>query len=782
MLLWTRNRSNGHEGDPYTYKRMQMNETRRRYLPWIFLGTCLLLSDTAIGFILKSNFRQRGPFVKSLKFDSSAVPPSYFFATYEFDENFNPELREEKSQLLSIKSSQLAGMKTLSDQTHICVKIGNSNLVAVTGETGSGKSLLFAKVASLLAGGKAVPSLIDADREAIVEMEFLLREPHISAVSNTLESIGIDPDTVFNADMTDCGSGHVKLTRVLSLQSSKRLKNTCMLNGKSVTLKTLAAVTSQLITVVDAGVAAGALTKPSARMAILDTSVSSKVKRSAQLAARNYRKARAERERLEAELESRVLPSSFSAGMEKDVDMLTHWIEELDVFSTKLEKFREMVANSDAPTSSSLGATMASLTKSAWQENVSSDPKVFSSGLLRCLTDVRNSIRSLDEQIVATNAAIESLSSMSIPESATVALEQARARLLEATGGESSESKISKASETAHELLNNVEEALSMSTRFLESDILLKLEAERDACPCSIEVIEELFGEWSTLARKHGIPHSTLPACHLALRSERDGSVEALELLPKALVAENETLHCFKDACSELTRERLVSAEKLAESVTSRLPALGMDGMSFVVDLNPSARSCDALSSFSAGIVGTDAVELYLVKPDQGEDITLGNPVYECASSGEKARILLATECALPGSVGASCGGLSSDMANGNGSIPPVAVIYDEIDAHVGGHAAVAVANMLVEQSRLSSQVLCITHSPSVAAVADRHYVVASSPKDGETVEVSDLVGSQRRKELARMASGNLATAEAEAFANALLRDGAKARQMRSAP
>jgi DNA repair protein RecN (Recombination protein N) len=107
-----------------------------------------------------------------------------------------------------------------------------------------------------------------------------------------------------------------------------------------------------------------------------------------------------------------------------------------------------------------------------------------------------------------------------------------------------------------------------------------------------------------------------------------------------------------------------------------------------------------------------------------------------------------------------------------------LSVIQDEIDAHVGGRAAVALAQMLSEQSR-SCQVISITHSPSVAAIADMHIVIQKQlqEQDGkdarQVISASVVEGQSRRQELARMASGDLATEEAYIFADALIRDGA---------
>ena len=161
------------------------------------------------------------------------------------------------------------------------------------------------------------------------------------------------------------------------------------------------------------------------------------------------------------------------------------------------------------------------------------------------------------------------------------------------------------------------------------------------------------------------------------------------------------------------------------------------------------------------------------------------------ASSGEKARILLAIECELPGSVRALCAtnriGSSTD-ANGSSkgeeslilsTAPPLAVVYDEIDAHVGGRAAVSVAEMLRDQSQ-SCHVLSITHSPSVAAIADTHICIRKETAGsiaGETanhnIVACHVQGADRTKELARMASGDMAVEAAETFAEALLQDAA---------
>ena len=132
-------------------------------------------------------------------------------------------------------------------------------------------------------------------------------------------------------------------------------------------------------------------------------------------------------------------------------------------------------------------------------------------------------------------------------------------------------------------------------------------------------------------------------------------------------------------------------------------------------------------------------------------------------------------------------------LSEGSIKPPPISIIYDEIDAHVGGRAAVTMAKLLADQSRknrsrdygiptdIGSQIIAITHSASLAAIADRHIVVERCYRSGsQSSPVRTYVadGSSRRKEIARMASGDLASDEAETFADALIRDALLQRSM----
>jgi DNA repair ATPase RecN len=748
----------------------------------------------------------------------------------------------------------------------------NPNLVAVTGETGTGKSLLVARVVELLTGSKAAASFVtpctvaatngDSDGQkslgdptASVEMELLLRGPHLKTVSVALERIGIDPGVLFFG-ITTVGSttqklGKLILKRKLVLQQQQqysstptsstsgtttkaRLKSVCEINGVAVTLKAMAELASPLFAIVDATTAAGALAKGDSRMAVIDTSVSISTLTAVIQTKTRYRQCRQTRENLQNELASRTLPQGFSSvssdSSEKDLELLSHWIDELDAFEARVARFCKALGSRDdsSGNASSLETLVKDIMSTEWMDNAStSKGHGFSSSLYMKLDDLREALKILDDQLVAARKSSDALALLSSPESAITAVERARDLLFDATQGETaSDERLSAAAERSHELLNAAELALQKCARFLEDDeqgLIRTLEATRSTVAVSVEDFDDVLLDWNTLSRKHGISSYTLPSCHKALQSERDGNAEARTLLPKAMAAEKVALADFQHACLKLTEERRCIAKTLSASVTERLPFLGMGQSVFRVNLVDNARACTDFSAYATGstTLGVDGVEFLLLHGDDTSTDSTGSrrggAVHQVGSAGEKARILLAIECALPGSVGASCGSggggsaavlsesssesstnMKSDhdeneTANYVSKAPlPIAVLYDEIDAHVGGRAAVSLASMLVDQS-LSCQVVAITHSPSVAAVADLHIVIhkaataeTTTASDGmkttsrlssNWVRVAVVDGADRRTELARMASGDLAVNEAEIFADALIRDGTKRRE-----
>lgn len=458
---------------------------------------------------------------------------------------------------------------------------------------------------------------------------------------------------------------------------------------------------------------------------------------------------------------------------------------------------------------STLTSILEKLKQKQWIEkrDISEDASLFS-----ILLEFREEVKSVEALLVSAQVAYDRLSSPSSPDSAMVALENVRNLLYDITRDDSGP-LVDKVEET-HELLNAVETSLNKCARSIDgnSDSLISVLQKMMCTGISIEMIDGIIADWNSLARKHGISPYSLPNCHASLRDELDGNVEALNKLPEAEKAERIALDKFSRACRELSDARVDVASALSQSVSDILPVLGLEGTSFQVKMK-SRQGGFNNPYYGSDSLGVDLVDFFLLhknddnsmmiatgdesETDQGQ----GGRIELVGSSGEKSRVLLAIETVLPGSIGSICNGFNSETESENdqGSlILPISVIYDEIDAHVGGRAAVTMAKLLAGQSRTNSvdtlkgainygvgskmqqiigrQIIAITHNASVAAIADRHVVIERSQMRKSSfsstfIQTRVVDGASRRKEIARMASGDLVPGEAEAFADALIRD-----------
>ena len=191
------------------------------------------------------------------------------------------------------------------------------------------------------------------------------------------------------------------------------------------------------------------------------------------------------------------------------------------------------------------------------------------------------------------------------------------------------------------------------------------------------------------------------------------------------------------DAATELSRSRREAAGRLADQVTSELHALAMPGARLEVRVSPRpsgqgiAVTVDGVST-SADRHGVDEVEFLLAF--HGEDDA--RPLDKGASGGERSRIMLALEVVLA----------SAD--------PVPTMLFDEVDAGVGGRAAIEVGRRLAMLAR-HVQVLVVTHLPQVAAFGDRHFVVrADSDGQVRAATVEQVQDEARLRELARMLAG----------------------------
>jgi DNA repair ATPase RecN len=461
-----------------------------------------------------------------------------------------------------------------------------------------------------------------------------------------------------------------------------------------------------------------------------------------------------------------------------------------DQFESRINIFREAILVqynelmdddvSNGSSKSNIDKILQNLRKNTWEDaEVSEDASLFAN-----LLGFREEIKAVETKLASAHTAHAMLSSMSSPDSASVVLDKVRKILYGMSRDDNG--PLFDSIEKTHELLNEVEEALNDCARSIDGGSKSVISTlEKMVCKgVSLEQIDTIIADWNSLARKHGISPYTLPKCHESLRQELDGNAEALMLLPAAERDERQALKQYSANCKELSDARLAVADSLSQSVTELLPSLGLDGTMFQVKMSLRSGGFDNpyCRSESLGVDIADFLLLHQKSSNNSVSETGGN-IDQVGSSGEKSRVLLAIETCLPGSIGTTCNAGSENLQYNVAKAIPLAIVYDEIDAHVGGRAAVTMARLLADQtkgqSRTGTQIIAITHSASVAAIADQHIVVERSPVPSaggsSKVRVYSVDGSERSKEIARMASGDLASGEAQAFANALIRDAKQA-------
>ena len=192
-------------------------------------------------------------------------------------------------------------------------------------------------------------------------------------------------------------------------------------------------------------------------------------------------------------------------------------------------------------------------------------------------------------------------------------------------------------------------------------------------------------------------------------------------------------------AAAVITKARTKGAKALAKEVTAELAGLAMAGAGFSIAVTPlRARPDDAAplaladgETVHAGRDGVDAIEFGFT-PHAGSDVL---PLAKSASGGELSRVMLALEVVLATSTEGTT------------------MVFDEVDAGVGGRAAVQIGRRLARLAR-THQVIVVTHLPQVAAYGDVHLVVDSGAGRAKASEVKRLDDDARVAELARMLAG----------------------------
>ena len=279
-------------------------------------------------------------------------------------------------------------------------------------------------------------------------------------------------------------------------------------------------------------------------------------------------------------------------------------------------------------------------------------------------------------------------------------------------------------------------------------DLVVKLREYRDSLnndPYRLEEVNERLNELQGLKRKYGNSLELV----ITFAEDAEAELQQIKNLDQAVsVCEEEVTTLEKELCTQagtFTKKRKKTAEKLEKSMKKELASLAFNQSGLEVHFQEHDNDAAALRQN-----GWDKVEFFF-SANPGEP---PRPLVKVASGGELSRLMLAFKCLLA----------KKDMVE--------TVIFDEVDAGIGGEAAEAVARKIQELSS-HHQVFCITHLPQIAARGNTHFLVEKGVEDGRTQSGINLLGSaQRVDEVSRMLAGDSVSDQTRAWAEELLKKG----------
>jgi DNA repair protein RecN (Recombination protein N) len=257
-----------------------------------------------------------------------------------------------------------------------------------------------------------------------------------------------------------------------------------------------------------------------------------------------------------------------------------------------------------------------------------------------------------------------------------------------------------------------------------------------DFSPDRLEQIEQRLSEIEQLARKYGSSVDAILGfarqCEEELEKWRSHA-DTSRLLMEGMQLEVAT---YQALAEQLSSKRLLDAAKLEKEIRQEFEALAMEKMELAVRFSHNDRS-EGKGEIPShyGPTGFDHVE-FLLAPNKGEE---WKPLAKIVSGGELSRVMLAIKSLCGDDTGKT-------------------LVFDEVDAGIGGRVAEAIGRRLKKIAE-SSQVLCVTHLPQIAAFARRHFHVSKEAVGDRTetqVQVLDAAG--RVQELARMLGGEVIT------------------------
>jgi DNA repair protein RecN (Recombination protein N) len=588
-------------------------------------------------------------------------------------------------------------------------------LTAITGETGAGKTVL-AHALDLLLGGKPRPGIVRPGApEAYVEGVFelpkgLLDEPEFADLG---ERVGEELDEI-----------------VLARRVSAEGRTRAFVQGRSATAADLAALGGRLVAFFGQH-EHRKLTLASAQLDLLDGFCGREhVEVRAALADAHGRVRGLERAL--GELRERA------GTRDRDLDLLAFEIEEIEALGPTLEEKAELVAE-------------------------------------------RSRLRELDGLLAAAGAGAEAIApggdGGGFEAGGGFGSGDLGAGGLGSGGGLAAGSGVAGLLAEAERLAEPVAAADPELGALAERLTALRLEAEElgadlrryadslEAEPGRLDVVEERLDLYDRLERKHGGSVETVLAHAERCRAERARLEQAEVETERADAALAEAFAERNKLAKSVTTARTKAAPKLAERVREELDALAMEGARFEVVLEPRVQTASAVDGESRaeiatgagggsgaeraaaiGPAGAERVE-FLLAPNPGVPAA---PIRDAASGGELSRVMLA-------------------LMTVAGAGESRTVVFDEVDAGVGGQTARAVGERLRALGE-GRQVLCITHLPQIAALAGTHFRIEKTAEaDTALTTVEALEGDGVVAELCRMLGAESSDKAARRHAEELL-------------
>jgi DNA repair protein RecN (Recombination protein N) len=520
---------------------------------------------------------------------------------------------------------------------------------AITGETGSGKSIIIGAL-KLVLGERADKSLIRSGADSCaVEAVFELDDA--AAINARLEEIGAEP----------CNEGALILKRSFTAAGANRQ----FVNASPTTLAVLKSLGDLLVDLHGPHDHQSLLSNDS-QLDLLDAYAGAAAARAAysgQYAALNTL------------LADHAALSASEASLEREIDLLRHQVAEIE--AANLQPGEEEAALARY-TIASNSRRLIELSSAIIQRVSEADDSLLSG-----LAEVQRHFRELEKLD---------------PSTTTLAQSQANAVI-------------------------EIEEVARSLQHYSES---------LDIDPAQLAALEERVSLFETLKRKYG---PTLAEV-IAFGDEAAARLRKIESRGEELARLDREIAAAREALSglgaKLTKLRAAAAPKLAAGIQGQLRDLGFKKSEFAITLRlvdrPAAYGCESAE--------------FLFAPNPGEP---AKPLKQIASSGEISRVMLAVKSSLA----------AHDRI--------ALLVFDEIDANVGGEIAHAVGAKM-RSLGAKHQVLCITHLPQVAAAASAQYVVAKQyAGDRTTSLLTEVTGKARIEEIARMLGGRSDSALAHA-------------------